>query len=102
MPYEYSALVGTCNYLPGMTELIKVGFRAERAVSALDGSEWWVVLDAEPVAHREASAFLRCLYGAGRSSHTIRAYAGRTALFLGWCSAHGVDWRRVDLAELSR
>jgi integrase/recombinase XerD len=89
-----------CIYVPGMTELINVGFRAERAVSALDGSEWWVVLDAELVAHREASAFLRCLQGAGRSPNTVRVYAGRVAMFLGWCARHGVDWRRIGLTEL--
>jgi predicted enzyme related to lactoylglutathione lyase len=61
-----------------------------------------VVLDGELVAHREASAFLRWLQGAGRSPHTIRAYAGRVALFLGWCAAQGVDWRRIELAELAR
>ncbi|MDQ2879914.1 MAG: tyrosine-type recombinase/integrase [Actinomycetota bacterium] len=85
-----------------MTESINVVFRAERALSPLDGSEFWVVLDGELVAHREASAFLRCLQGAGRSPHTIRAYAGRAALFLGWCAARGVDWRRIELAELAR
>ena len=36
-----------------VTELINVGFRAERAVSPLDGSVSWVVLDAGLVAHRE-------------------------------------------------
>src|SRR6266568_4067360 len=34
-------------------------FSAERAVSPLDGSELWVVLDPELVPHREASDFLR-------------------------------------------
>lgn len=85
-----------------MSESINARFRAERAVSALDGSELWVVLDGELVVHREASAFLRCLHGAARSPHTIRAYAGRAALFLGWCEATGIDWRRVELAELAR
>jgi integrase len=85
-----------------VTESISVGFRAERAVSPRDGGVWWVVLDAELVAHREASAFLASLRGADRSPHTIRAYAGRTALFLGWCAGAGVDWRRIELAELAR
>jgi len=83
-------------------ELINGGFRAERAVSPRDGGVWWVVLDPELVAHREASAFLACLQGADRSPHTVRAYAGRAALFLGWCTAAGVDWRRIELAELAR
>jgi integrase/recombinase XerD len=71
-------------------------------MSPRDGGVWWVVLDHELVVHREASAFLASLKGAGRSPHTIRAYAGRAALFLGWCAAAGVDWRRVELAELAR
>ena len=57
-------------------------FSAERAVSPLDGSELWVVLDPELVPHREASDFLRALQGASRSAHTIRVYAGRVASFL--------------------
>lgn len=61
-----------------------------------------MVLDAELVAHREASAFLSCLQGADRSPHTVRAYAGRAALFLGWCAGQGVDWRRIELAQLAR
>jgi len=102
VPHEYPELVGTRSYLRHVTESINVAFRAERAVSPLDGSELWVVLDGELVAHREASAFLRWLQGAGRSPHTIRAYAGRVALFLGWCAAQGVDWRHIELAELAR
>ena len=79
-----------------------LAFRAERAVSPLDGSELWVVLDPELVPHREASEFLRFLHGADRSPHTMRAYAGRAALFLGWCQARGVDWRRISLSDLAR
>jgi integrase/recombinase XerD len=85
-----------------VTELISGVFRAERAVSPLDGSVLWVVLDPELVAHREASDFLRALDGAGRSPNTIRVYAGRVAGFLGWCTGQGVAWSSVSLAELAR
>ncbi len=102
MPYGYLGLVGTGSYVRHVSESISFAFRAERAVSPLDGSEFWVVLDPELVVHREASAFLRCLQGAGRSPHTIRAYAGRAAVFLSWCAVQGVDWQRVELAELAR
>ncbi|MGH3629315.1 MAG: tyrosine-type recombinase/integrase, partial [Sciscionella sp.] len=95
-------LGGTGGYVRHVIELINPGFRAERAVSPGDGGVWWVVLDAELGVHREASAFLASLQGADRSPHTIRAYAGRAALFLGWCQASGVDWRRIELAELAR
>jgi len=77
-------------------------FRAERAVSPLDGSELWVVLDSGFVMHREASDFLRALHGAGRSPQTIRAYAGRVANFLGWCADHGVQWSSISLPGLAR
>ena len=77
-------------------------FRAERAVSPLDGGELWVVLDPDLVRHREASDFLRCLHGAGRSPHTIRAYAGRAAVFLGWYQAEGIAWATIGLVDLAR
>jgi integrase len=81
---------------------MNVSFRAERAVSPRDGSELWVVLDPGLVVHREASDFLRCLHGASRSPHTIRAYAGRVAGFLGWCAGQGVRWSTVSVADLAR
>lgn len=102
VPHGYLIVVGTCSYVRLMMNSNKCSYRAERAVSPVDGSESWVVLDSELVPHREATAFLRCLDGAARSPHTIRAYAGRTAMFLGWCAEQGVDWRGVELAELAR
>jgi len=85
-----------------VTELISVAFQSERAVSPLDGSELWVVLDPGLVMHREASDFLRALHGASRSPNTIRVYAGRVASFLGWCASQGVEWSSISLAELAR
>lgn len=101
VPHGYQTVVGAAGYLRHVTESIS-GFRAERAVSPLDGAESWVVLDGELLVHAEASAFLRSLGGASCSPHTVRAYAGRAALFLGWCAAQGLDWRRIELAELAR
>ena len=63
VPYEYPVLRGIAVTFGTMKS-----FRAERAVSPLDGSELWVVLDAGFVMHREASDFLRALHGAGRST----------------------------------
>lgn len=77
-------------------------FRAERAVSPLGRTEQWVVIDAALVAHREATDYLRALAAADRSPHTIRAYAGRVALFLSWCDGEGVEWRTVSLSALGR
>jgi integrase len=84
-----------------VTELITGVFRAERAVSPLDGSELWVVLDPGLVMHREACDFLRALHGADRSPNTIRVYAGRVASFLGWCASQGVEWSSISLAALA-
>lgn len=61
-----------------------------------------MVLDPGYLVHREASDFLRALHGAGRSPHTIRAYAGRVALFLDWCATHGVGWASIGLPQLAR
>ena len=47
VPYEYPELVCAGGYLRHVTELINVGFRAERAVSPRDGGVWWVVLEHE-------------------------------------------------------
>jgi hypothetical protein len=54
------------------------------------------------VVHRTASDFLRCLNGASRSPHTIRAYAGRVAGFLGWCAGQGVRWSTVLISLSNR
>lgn len=78
------------------------GFRAEQAISPVDGGHRWVVVDAELMLHHEATAFLACLAGASRSPNTLRAYAGRVAMFLGWCESDGADWRSVSLADLAR
>jgi site-specific recombinase XerD len=99
-PFRYPGLVGGLGYVRHVDYLIK--FRAERAVSPRDGGQWWVVLDSELVVHRQATAFLACLQGGDRSPHTVRAYAGRVALFLGWCASQGVDWQRIKLADLAR
>lgn len=88
--------------MPGGSQLYPASFRSERAVSPLDGSELWVVLDRHLIVHDEASNFLRALHGASRSPHTIRAYAGRVALFLSWCEEHGIGWETISLPELAR
>src|SRR6266849_9924014 len=104
VPNEYLVLVSHAYrmYVRFMAGPVSRAFRAERAVAPLDGSELWVVLDPELGVRREASDFLRALQGAGRSPHTIRAYAGRVASFLGWCASQGVGWSSISLAALAR
>src|SRR5947207_12882864 len=63
-----------------------------------DGSVSWVVVDADYRLHVEGCAFLAGLRAADRSVNTERVYAGRVALFLGWCAASGLDWTRVITA----
>ena len=77
-------------------------FRAERALSPVDGAHWWVVIDAGLMVHKEATDFLRCLDGASLSPHTVRVYAGRVAAFLGWCDFEGVAWHTIGLPDLAR
>jgi hypothetical protein len=74
-------------------------YRAERAISP-DGSVSWVVVDDDYRLNVEGSAFLAGLRGADRSVNTERVYAGRVALFLGWCAANGLDWMRVSLGQM--
>ena len=52
VPHEYPELVGACSYVRHVPELITFPFRAERAVSPVDGSEVWVVLDPDLIPHR--------------------------------------------------
>ena len=74
-------------------------YHAERAVMP-DGSVSWVVVDADYRLHVEGCAFLAGLRAADRSVNTERVYAGRVALFLGWCAASGLDWTRVSLGQM--
>jgi hypothetical protein len=71
VPAQYQVLFGAFSYVRHVAEPISFEFRAERAVSPLDGTQLWVVLDAGLVVHREASDFLRCLQGAGRGGSPV-------------------------------
>lgn len=78
-------------------------YRAERAISPADGSVSWVVIDDNTYdLHREASAYLDSLRARHLSWNTERIYAGRSALYLTSCAAHGVDWSRPTLGQLAR
>jgi integrase/recombinase XerD len=72
---------------------------ADRAISP-DGSVSWVVVNADYRLHAEGCAFLAGLRGADRSVNTEGVYAGRVALFLGWCATTGLDWARVSLGQM--
>ncbi|PZG19949.1 integrase [Nonomuraea aridisoli] len=71
-------------------------------MSPQDGTVSWVVVDASYALHAEACAFLAALRGRDLSPNTERAYAGRVALYLTYCSAHGVDWAAPGFVALQR
>ena len=77
-------------------------FSAERAISPVDGSATFVVIDEDYVIHPEASAYLAWLRSLDRSTNTERVYAGRIAHFLTHCSKNRLDWRTVSLDDLAR
>ena len=77
-------------------------YRSERAVSPVDETVAWVVVDEAFVLHMEGSSFLAGLRSAGRSPNTERVYAGRVALYLCWCAEHGVDWSQAGMLDLGR
>ncbi|TGA95295.1 integrase [Streptomyces sp. MZ04] len=77
-------------------------FRAVCAESPVDGRPLWVVVDESYGLHHEACTFLAALRGMGRSFNTEKAYAGRTAMLLTWCSGQHLDWTRVSLLDLAR
>jgi Phage integrase, N-terminal SAM-like domain len=77
-------------------------FTAERAISPVDGSQAFVVVDQDYAMHAEASAYLAWLRSADRSPNTERVYAGRVALFLTYCAHNRLDWRALSLDDLAR
>ncbi|WP_308380150.1 tyrosine-type recombinase/integrase [Streptomyces sp. ISL-43] len=77
-------------------------FKAEKAVSSDGGSIRWVVASDDFDLHREASAYVASLRSRDCSINTERVYAGRIALYLTYCAAHGLDWAAPGFAPLSR
>ncbi|WP_326825497.1 hypothetical protein [Streptosporangium sp. NBC_01756] len=67
---------------------------------AADESVWWVVVDEDFGLHVEACAYLAGLRGVGRAFNTEKTYAGRIALYLSYCTRHGVDWSSPSLPQL--
>jgi integrase/recombinase XerD len=77
-------------------------FRPEKALSPVDSSVMWVVVDADYELHRYASAYLASLRGQEDASvNTERTYAGRIALYLSYCVDHGVDWAAPSMRQLA-
>ncbi|MEU1229716.1 tyrosine-type recombinase/integrase [Streptomyces sp. NPDC005828] len=77
-------------------------YTAERAISPRDESVSWVVISSEYELHVEACAYLVSLRRADRSINTERTYAPRVALYLSYCTDHGLDWKEPGLPGLAR
>lgn len=77
-------------------------FSAERAISPIDGSSRFVVVDDYFTLHPEASEYLASLRFRDRSVNTERVYAGRLALFLTYCAENRLDWHGVTVDDLAR
>lgn len=52
--------------------------------------------------HVEGTAFLAGLRARDLSANTERVYAGRVALYLRYCAAHGLDWAEPGFVGLTR
>jgi integrase/recombinase XerD len=85
-----------------MFGLMAATFLAERAISPVDGTVSFVVVDGDYRLHKESSEYLHWLRSTDRSRNTERVYAGRVALFLTYCDEHRLDWRTVTHADLGR
>ena len=77
-------------------------FQAERAVAADGSIDWVVVAVGSYDLHGEATVFLSGLRARDCSPNTIRAYAGRVALFLAYCANNGLDWRDPGFLPMKR
>jgi len=76
-------------------------FRSERAVSPVDGSTAWVVVNDSYELHPEAVEYLAGLRRDDDSVNTERVYASRVALYLSYCAAFGVVWRAPTLWQMA-
>ncbi|MEY9987982.1 integrase/recombinase XerD [Streptomyces sp. V4I8] len=86
----------------GITGTFVTSFRAERAELAQGRTAWVIVGADDYVLHDEGSLFLAALRNAGKAYHTERTYAGRTALYLSYCTFHRLPWAQVTVWQLAR
>jgi integrase/recombinase XerD len=77
-----------------------VNYRAERALSPLDGAVSWVVVNDDLEFHAEANGYLAALRARDCSPNTERVYAGRIALYLSNCEDRRIDWRNPSIDAL--
>lgn len=71
--------------------------------SLQEGWKTRLIVDSESYdPHPEAMGFVIALSASERSENTIKTYLAAIAVFLTWADAHGIDWRTVNVLELTR
>lgn len=63
--------------------------------------ERFIVIDERNVPHEQVSEYLTVLALNGRTTGTLRKYAGHLANFLNYCQLLGVDWTEFDGRKMS-
>jgi integrase family protein with SAM-like domain len=71
-----------------------------QVVTLAGGASTWTVVGADGLPVSEVEGFLEYLRLTGCSPNTVRSYAGGAALWWGFMSAGGLDWRRVGVADV--
>lgn len=77
-------------------------YAAERAISPIDGSAIFVVVDKDFRIHPESTEFLSWMRRLDRSPNTERVYAGRVARYLSYCQKNRLQWNAVAIEDLAR
>lgn len=79
-----------------------MAWKVERAVLQ-EGWETRLIVDDQNFdPHPEALGFVVALEAAERSPNTVKAYLTALAGFFNWAQGQGVDWRAVNVLDLTR
>lgn len=79
-----------------------MAWRVEQAVLA-DGWKTRLIVDDHGFdPHPEAMGFVVAMEAAERSPNTVKTYLTALVAFLNWADGQGVDWRRVNVLDLTR
>lgn len=79
-----------------------MAWKVERAVLQEGWSTRLIVDDRTFDPHPEVTRFVVALDAAERSPNTVRTYLTALAGFLNWADEHGVDWRKINVLDLTR
>lgn len=79
-----------------------MAWKVERAILQEGWSTRLIVDDRAFDPHPEVTRFVVALDAAERSPNTVRTYLTALAGFLNWADEHGVDWRKINVLDLTR